>query len=157
MTDIDDVSTASDADAQALAEKTTAAMWADDAASQGLGMTLDEVKPGFARMSMRVRAEMVNGHAICHGGFVFALADSAFAFACNTYNRVTVAQGCDIVFVAPATLGDELSAEAVERARYGRNGIYDVTVRTGDRLIAEFRGRSRDLGTPIVPGEPAGR
>lgn len=156
MTDIDDVSTASEADAQALAEKTAAAMWADDAASQGLGMTLDEVKPGFARMSMRVRAEMVNGHAICHGGFVFALADSAFAFACNTYNRVTVAQGCDIVFVAPAKLGDELSAEAVERARYGRNGIYDVTVRSGDRLIAEFRGRSRDLGTPIVPGEPAG-
>jgi acyl-CoA thioesterase len=157
MTEIDDVTTAgrSDIDAQALAEKSTAAMWADDAASQGLGMALDEVRPGFARMTMRVRADMVNGHAICHGGFVFALADSTFAFACNTYNRVTVAQGCDIVFVAPARLGDELTAEAVERARYGRNGIYDVTVQAGERLIAEFRGRSRDLGNPIVQREPS--
>lgn len=138
------------ADAQQKAEKAAAAMWADDAASQSLGMTLDEIRPGYARMTMPVRPDMVNGHAICHGGFVFALADSAFAFACNSHNQVAVAQGCDIVFVAPARLDDVLSAEASERARYGRNGIYDVTVRAGERLIAEFRGRSREVGGQLT-------
>lgn len=158
MTETDNPSTAvpSATDRQEVAAKAAAAMWADDAASQALGMTLDEVGPGSARMTMRVRDDMVNGHAICHGGFVFALADSAFAFACNSYNRVTVAQGCDIVFVAPARLDDVLTAEAVERARYGRNGICDVTVRAGGRLIAEFRGRSRELGALIVPDESTG-
>ncbi len=141
------------ADPQQLAERAAAAMWADDAASQSLGMTLDEIRPGYARMTMPVRADMVNGHAICHGGFVFALADSAFAFACNTSNRVTVAQACDIVFVAPARLDDVLTAEATERVRYGRNGIYDVTIRAGDRLIAEFRGRSREIGGQLAPDE----
>lgn len=129
-------------------------MWADDTASQALGMTLDEVRPGCARLTMRVRDDMVNGHAICHGGFVFALADSAFAFACNSYDRVTVAQACDIVFVSPARLGDVLVAEAAERARYGRNGIYDVAVRCGDNLIAEFRGRSREVGGSVGSGDP---
>lgn len=129
-------------------------MWADDAASQALGMTLDEIRPGHARLTMRVRDDMVNGHAICHGGFVFALADSAFAFACNSYDKVAVAQACDIVFVAPARLGDVLVAEADERARYGRNGIYDVTVRRGEELIAEFRGRSREIGGSVAANDP---
>lgn len=128
-------------------------MWADDAASQSLGMTLDEVRPGYARITMPVRRDMVNGHSLCHGGFVFALADSAFAFACNSYNRVAVAQGCDIVFVAPARLDDVLTAEATERTRYGRNGIYDVTVVAGERLVAEFRGRSRELGGQLAPDQ----
>jgi phenylacetic acid degradation protein PaaD len=138
-------------------------MWAGDAASQALGMVLDEVRPGYARMSMRVRDDMVNGHSICHGGLVFALADSAFAFACNSYNRAAVAQACDIVFVAPARLGDVLVAEAVERSRFGRNGIYDVTVSAvagggsggAGELVAEFRGRSRQIaGTLAEESQP---
>lgn len=131
--------------AQELAEQCAAAMWAQDAASQAMGMTLDAVRPGYARLTMRVRDDMVNGHRICHGGFIFTLADSAFAFACNTYGPVTVAQDCDIVFVAPARLGDVLTAEATERHRFGRNGIYDVTVRRNGEVVAEFRGRSREL------------
>jgi acyl-CoA thioesterase len=145
------------ADPQSTAERSAAAMWADDAASRGLGMALDEVRPGYARLSMRVREDMVNGHALCHGGFVFALADSAFAFACNSYNRSAVAQACDIVFVAPARLGDLLVAEASERTRFGRNGVYDVTVRRGvfdDEVIAEFRGRSREIAGTLVADEP---
>jgi phenylacetic acid degradation protein PaaD len=143
------------ADPQVVAERSAAAMWADDAASQAMGMTLDEVRPGYAQLSMAVRADMVNGHGICHGGFVFALADSAFAFACNSYNRSTVAQGCDIVYVSAARLGDGLVAEAVERTRYGRNGVYDVTVRRardvdGD-VVALFRGRSREIGGTLIP------
>ena len=149
-------------DPQTVADRSAATMWAGDAASRALGMVLDEVRPGYARMSMRVRADMVNGHSICHGGLVFALADSAFAFACNSYNRVAVAQACDIVFVAPARLGDVLVAEAVERSRFGRNGIYDVTVTAGadggsggGGLVAEFRGRSRQIaGTLAEESEP---
>ncbi len=141
-------------DPQTVAKRSAAAMWAADAASQALGMTLDEVRPGYARMSMRVRDDMVNGHSICHGGLVFALADSAFAFACNSYNRAAVAQACDIVFVAPARLGEVLVAEAVERSRFGRNGIYDVTV-TARELVAEFRGRSRQIaGTLAEESQP---
>lgn len=141
------------ADPQVIAERSAAAMWADDAASRGLGMTLDHVRPGHAQVSMQVRDDMVNGHAICHGGFVFALADSAFAFACNSYNRSAVAQACDIVFVTPAQLGDVLVAEAVERTRFGRNGVYDVTVRRGPDVVAEFRGRSREIGGTLVTEE----
>ena len=150
-------------DPQTVAERSAAAMWAGDAASQALGMVLDEVRPGYARMSMQVRDDMVNGHSICHGGLVFALADSAFAFACNSYNRAAVAQACDIVFVAPARLGDVLVAEAVERSRFGRNGIYDVTVTAvagggsggADGLVAEFRGRSRQIaGTLAEESQP---
>jgi phenylacetic acid degradation protein PaaD len=137
-------------DARQVAERAAAAMWADDAASQAMGMSLDTIAPGRATITMTVRPDMVNGHAICHGGFVFALADSAFAFACNSYDRVAVAQDCDIVFVAPARLGDVLTAEAAERVRYGRNGIYDVTVRRGDDVIAEFRGRSREIGGTLT-------
>lgn len=138
-----------------LARACAAAMWAQDRASQRLGMELIDVAPGRARLRMQVADTMVNGHAICHGGFVFALADSAFAFACNSYNRSTVAQGADVVFVAPARLGDELVAEATERARYGRNGIYDVTVRRADgALVAEFRGRSREIAGTLVEEAP---
>ena len=100
---------------------------------------------------MRVLPTMVNGHSICHGAYVFLVADAAFSYACNTHGDVTVAGGCDIVFAAPASEGDELVAEAVERSRFGRNGIYDVTVRRADgALIAEMRGRSRTTGEKIL-------
>jgi acyl-CoA thioesterase len=146
-------------DAYALAKRAADTMWRDDAASRGLGMRLVEVAPGRAVVAMTVREEMANGHGTCHGGFIFTLADSAFAFACNSYNRRTVAQGCDIVFVAPAKSGQELTATALERLRTGRNGIYDVTVRTADRVVAEFRGRSREIGGAVTgetsaAGEP---
>jgi phenylacetic acid degradation protein PaaD len=136
--------------AQTLARRAAAAMWRQDAASQGLGMRLVEVAPGRAVVAMTVRPEMTNGHGICHGGFIFTLADSAFAFACNSHNRRTVAQGGDIVFVAPAESGQELTATALERLRTGRNGIYDVTVRASDRVVAEFRGRSREIGGTVA-------
>ncbi len=147
-------------DPQRLAEQSAAAMWAEDAASQAMGMTLDDVRPGYARLTLTIRSDMVNGHGICHGGFVFALADSAFAFACNSYNRSTVAQACDIVYVAAVRLGDELIAEAVEVTRFGRNGVYDVTVRRAGtakvEYVALFRGRSREIGGSLV-AEDSGR
>jgi acyl-CoA thioesterase len=120
-------------------------MWASDPASAALGMTLLAISPGTARVSMHVRPDMVNGHDICHGGLIASLADSAFALACNSYGPVTVAAGFEIDFLEPARLGDELVATATERARRGRSGIYDVTVRRGDTVVAEFRGRSRTL------------
>src|SRR4051812_19692830 len=129
-------------------------MWAGDRASRELGMTLDEIAPGTATVSMTLTESMVNGHAIGHGGFTFTLADSAFAFACNSYNRSTVAAGCEIRFLAPTRLGDVLVAEAVERTREGRDGVYDVTVRKGDQAVAELVGRSRELrGTLFDPEE----
>jgi acyl-CoA thioesterase len=123
-------------------------MWAADAASAGLGMELLELEVGRAVVRMGVTAAMVNGHAIAHGGFVFALADSAFALACNSHGPVTVAAGCDITFVASARLGDVLVAEAVERAVFGRSGLTDVSVRVESTgaLVAELRGRSRTIG-----------
>jgi acyl-CoA thioesterase len=127
-----------------IARATAEAMWATDAASRALGVELEEVAPGSARASLRVTESMLNGHGICHGGLVFLLADTAFAFACNSHGPETVAAGCDIVFVSPARLGDELVAEARERTRFGRNGVYDVTVRRADgSVVAEFRGQSR--------------
>lgn len=128
------------------------AMWAEDRASQGLGMRLADVGPGTATLAMTVRGDMVNGHGIAHGGFVFALADSAFAFACNSYDVRTVAYGCAITYLTPARLGDELVAVATERSRSGRTGTYDVTVSTGDRVVAEFRGTSRTLGGAVLAG-----
>ena len=116
-------------------------------------MRLVAVGEGTARLEMPVREDMVNGHGIAHGGFVFSLADSAFAFACNSRNQVTVAQACDIVFVAPAHRGDLLVAEARERTAFGRNAIYDITVTRDDEVIAEFRGRSRQLSGTIVSEE----
>ena len=132
--------------AQSLAEDCARAMWRRDAASQSLGMRLDEIAPGRAVIVMRVRPDMLNGHASCHGGFIFALADSAFAFACNSHNRVAVAAGCSIEYLAPGREGELLRAEAVEQVRSGRSGVYDITV-TGDdgRFVALFRGKSREL------------
>lgn len=133
-----------------LARASADAMWEADLASREAGIERGEVAPGRATARMRVAAAMVNGHGICHGGYVFLLADTAFALACNTDGHVTVAAGCDIVFAAPAREGDELTAKAVERARFGRNGIYDVTVTRADgALIAEMRGRSRTTGGTI--------
>jgi acyl-CoA thioesterase len=146
-----------DREASELARRCAEMMWAEDAASIGLGMRLATVAPGYAKVTMTATSLMVNGHGIVHGGFVATVADSAFAVACNTYGEVTVAAGFDIVFVAPSRLGDELTAEAVERARQGRSGLYDVSVHATDpagqvRLVAEFRGRSRSLGR-LFPSE----
>lgn len=137
-------------DDQRLAEACAERMWADDDASQSLGITLEAVGPGTARVSMQIRRDMVNGHGMCHGGFISTLADSAFAFACNSRGTVTVAAGFDINFLEPARLGDLLVADAREAGLRGRSGIYDVTVRLDDKVIAEFRGRSRSLGRPIL-------
>jgi len=137
-------------DPTALARACADAMWNDDQASQALGMRIVDVGPGRAVLEMTVRADMTNGHGIGHGGFTFALADSAFAFACNTYNRRTVAFRCDIHYLAAVREGDLLVAEAVERQRTGRNGIYDVVARSGDTVVAEFRGTSREIGGPLV-------
>lgn len=120
-------------------------MFDDDVASKSLGIELVEAHDGCAVARLRVTGEMVNGHGIAHGGFLFLLADTAFACACNSHGPVTVAAGAEISFVASARLGDELVATAEERTRYGRNGIYDVTVRRDGEVIAEFRGRSRAI------------
>ena len=123
------------------------AMWAEDDASKGLGMEIVEIGVGFATLAMTVRPDMVNGQRIAHGGFIFTLADSAFAFACNSHNdRVVAAQG-QITFIKPGKLGDRLVATAREVTRGGRSGIYDVRVTSGDTVIAEFRGHSR-----VIPG-----
>jgi acyl-CoA thioesterase len=122
------------------------AMFGADQASAGLGMELLDVGDGTAVVRMAVRPDMVNGHGIGHGGYVFLLADTAFACACNSRGPVTVAAGADISFIAPVREGDELVARAAERVSYGRSGIYDVTVRRGDDVVAEFRGRSREVG-----------
>ncbi len=124
-------------------------MWEGDRASQALGMRLAEVGPGRAVLTMTVGEDMVNGHAIGHGGLTFALADSAFAFACNSYNRRTVAAGAEIRFRRPTRLGDQLVATAVERSVDGRDGVYDVTVAVGDEVVAEFVGRSREIGGAV--------
>jgi acyl-CoA thioesterase len=121
-------------------------MLAADAASRALGIVVHDVAPGAATATMTIREDMVNGHGITHGAFVFAVADTAFACACNSHGRPTVAAAADITFVAPSHAGDVLEARAVERARFGRSGIYDVTVRRGEDVIAEFRGTSRTIG-----------
>ena len=136
---------------QELAERSVATMWAQDRASQALGIRISDVAPGHATARMHVTAAMVNGHAIGHGGYVFLFADTAFAFACNTYGEATVARAADIAFLAPVHEGDELVATAQERGRSGRSGIYDVTVRRVDgEVVAEFRGHSRGLGRSLV-------
>ncbi|WP_157015979.1 hydroxyphenylacetyl-CoA thioesterase PaaI [Mesorhizobium xinjiangense] len=130
--------------AEEIAQKSAEAMWARDDASKWLGAALEAVGPGTATMSMGVERHHTNGHDICHGGYIFTLADSAFAFACNSYNRIVVAQHNSITFVAPGMLGDRLTAIAREVTRFGRSGIYDVSVANQDgKLIAEFRGSSR--------------
>jgi acyl-CoA thioesterase len=120
-------------------------MLAADKASTALGIELVELRDGYALLRMTVTENMINGHGIAHGGYVFLLADTAFAYACNRAGSVTVAAGAEIDFIRPVHEGDELVAEAVERTRFGRSGIYDVTVRRGTETVAEFRGRSRTL------------
>ena len=143
-------------DAQALAERVAAAMWARDDASKGLGMRIVGVAPGRAELSMTVRADMLNGHAICHGGFIFTLADSAFAFACNSYNLNTVASGCGIDFMAPAREGDVLTAVAHERSVSGRTGVYDIEVKNQrNEKVALFRGKSYRIKGHVIEEEAA--
>jgi acyl-CoA thioesterase len=140
-------------DPQALAERVGAGMFAEDAASRGLGMRVEAMGPGYARLSMPVRAEMLNGFKICHGGFITTLADSAFAFACNSSNELTLAAGIVVDFVTPAEEGDLLSAEAKEVALTGRTGIYDVTVTNQKgQIVALLRGRAhRTKNKRVVP------
>jgi len=143
-------------DAGELARACAEQMWADDSASKGLGMQLISVEPGRSVLTMTITDKMVNGHNIAHGGFIFTLADSAFAFACNTYNQRAVAQHCAVTFIAPGKLGDRLTARAVEQQRFGRSGIYDITVTRDDgAVIAEFRGHSRTIEGTLLPGERA--
>lgn len=133
-------------DAQDVATRSAATMWAGDRASQALGMEILTVGPGTATLRMRVRGDMANGVGTCHGGMIFSLADSAFAFACNSRNAVTVAQHCDVTFHAPAREGEVLVAEAREVTRQGRSGLYDVSVAREDgTLVASFHGHSRTI------------
>ncbi|MFM8466990.1 MAG: hydroxyphenylacetyl-CoA thioesterase PaaI [Oxalobacteraceae bacterium] len=138
-------------DPAALARATGTQMYARDRATQGLGIQLLEIRPGYARMQMTVRTDMLNGHAMCHGGFIFTLADSTFAFACNSYNVQTVAAGCAIEFLAPALEGELLQAEAVEQSRSGKTGVYDIVVTNpAGRKIALMRGKSHQLKGAVV-------
>jgi phenylacetic acid degradation protein PaaD len=138
-------------DAIAFARRCVEALLAEDNASRGLDMELLDSGPGFARVAMLVRENMTNGHGTCHGGLIFTLADSAFGYACNSHGQRTVAQHCSVTFVTPARVGMRLIAEAQERHRGERSGIYDVTVRTDDgTVIAEFRGHSRTIPGTIL-------
>ncbi|MBL8351771.1 MAG: hydroxyphenylacetyl-CoA thioesterase PaaI [Burkholderiaceae bacterium] len=145
-------STAAEA-AQQLAERVRDAMWVGDHATKMLGMEITEVGPGRAVIRMAVRTDMLNGHAICHGGLITTLADSAFAFACNSYNELTVASGFTVDLLAPGRLGDLLTATAREVSKAGRTGVYDIEVsnQRGER-VAVFRGRSHTMrGKPVIP------
>jgi acyl-CoA thioesterase len=138
-----------------LARACAEAMWREDDASQGLGMEILRIGPGEAVLAMTVKPHMVNGHGIAHGGFIFTLADSAFAFACNSRNERAVAAQCNIAFVRPGRLGDRLVAVAREISRTGRSGIYDVRVTADDAVVAELRGHSRTVGGAWVPAADA--
>ncbi len=136
---------------QSTAERASRALYDGDRASQMLGMEIESCAPGRATVSMTVRADMVNGHRICHGGLLFALADSAFAFACNSHGNNTVAAGAAIEFLAPAREGDRLRAIATERWRAGKSGIYEIEVRNQrDETIALFRGRSHQVAGRLI-------
>jgi acyl-CoA thioesterase len=142
----------SDTDAQQTAERVRDAMFANDRAVRGLGMEIEAIAPGSADIAMTVREDMLNGHDICHGGFMATLADSTFAFACNSYNELTVASGFAVDFLAPARLGDVLTARCTEISKSGRTGVYDVELNNqrGER-VAVFRGRSYTMrGRPAV-------
>lgn len=131
---------------QIRAERSAEAMWANDRASKWLGMSLDAIGPGTATMSFTVQDHHLNGHSICHGGYIFTLADSAFAFACNSYNENTVAQQNQITYLSPGRAGERLTATATETSKTGRSGIYDITVTGEDgRNVAVFRGLSRTV------------
>ncbi len=140
-----------------LATACSSAMHETDYAAQGLNIQIDETRPGYARLSMKVRKDMLNGHGMCHGGFIFALSDTAFAHACNSYNKITVASGCSIEYVAPGFLDDTLTAVAEERQRKGRTGVYDITVyNQNNEELAFFRGKSYQIkGTLLPEDEPA--
>jgi acyl-CoA thioesterase len=138
-----------------LARACAEAMWKEDDASKGLGMDILHIGAGEATLTMTVKPHMVNGHGIAHGGFIFTLADSAFAFACNSHNERAVAAQCNISFITPGKLGDRLVAKARELSRTGRSGIYDVRVTVDDTVIAELRGHSRTLGGAWVPSAEA--
>ena len=144
---------------QRIAEATRDAMWAKDRASQALGMQVLAVGPGSATLSMTVREDMLNGHDLCHGGLIATLADSAFAFACNAYNEVTVASGFDIHLIAGARRGDMLTAAATEVSKAGRTGVYDIAVSNQrGETVAAFRGRSYTIkGKALVEGLPVGK
>ena len=138
--------------AQTIADAVGKGMYVKDKAAQALGITLLDIRQGYARMSMAVRNDMLNGHAICHGGFIFTLADTAFAYACNSSNQATVAQHCAITFLASPREGDVLTATAQERQRGRRTGFTDLDIadQTG-RLVAVFRGHSYQVNGTIVP------
>lgn len=139
--------------AQALADAAADAMWSRDAVARALGMERVEVTPGRATLRMRVRPDMANGHHICHGGMIFTLADTAFAYACNSYNLNTVASACSIDFLAPAREGDVLEATAVERSTSGRTGVYDIEVKVlGANTVALFRGKSYRIKGEVIAG-----
>jgi len=141
--------------ADEVARRSAEAMWAGDRASRSLGMEILDVGPGRATLRMTVTDDMVNGHAIGHGGYTFTLADSAFAFACNSYNRVTVAAGAEIRFRAPTRLGDVLTATATERQRAGRDGTYDISVsNAAGTVVATVVGRSKEIGGTLFEAEP---
>lgn len=145
--------------AQDIAEATREVMWEDDRASRALGIQVLAIGPGSATLTMTVREDMLNAHDLCHGGLLATLADSAFAFACNSYNEMTVASGFDINLIASARRGDVITATAQELSKSGRTGVYDVTLvnQHGDR-VAAFRGRSYTMkGKPIVEGLPMGK
>lgn len=138
---------------EVLAEETARAMWPRDRAAQMLGLRILTIRPGYARLAMTVRPDMVNGHHICHGGLIFTLADTAFAYACNSYNKNTVASACHIDFLAPGKEGEILEAEAIEQSLSGRTGVYDVTVRTRTgRTVALFRGKSYRINGEVIAG-----
>jgi acyl-CoA thioesterase len=138
-------------DTQALAELAGKTMYERDPASQALGMALAAIRPGYARMTMTVREDMLNGHRTCHGGYIFMLADSAFAFACNSHNHNTVGAGCTIEYLAPGQLGDVLTAEALEQALSGKTGVYDVKLVNQDgRTVALLRGKSHRIGGMVA-------
>jgi acyl-CoA thioesterase len=140
-------------EAQALADATAKAMWARDQAAQALGIKIVRVQPGASLLTMTVRSDMVNGHHICHGGMIFSLADTAFAYACNSYNKNTVASACHIDFLAPGKEGETLEAEAIEQSQSGRTGVYDVTVRgSNGKTIALFRGKSYRISGEVIAG-----
>lgn len=141
-------------DATRLARDCAEAMYERDQATRRMGIQLLDAGPGSAKLSMRVREDMIQGHGTCHGGYLFALADSAFAFACNSYNDATVAIGCSIDYVAPAREGDELFASACEQSRSGRTGNYDVRIENSQgQLIALFHGKSYKVRGTVLAQE----
>lgn len=142
---------------QEIAELCADILWRNDSASKKLGVRIENISPGAAETTMSVGQDMLNGHGMCHGGFLFTLADSTFAFACNTYNQRCVAQHCSISYLAPAFVGEKLTAFATETSRRGKNGIYDIRIVNEKReTIVEFRGYSRTVKGTLLPQDNIG-